>query len=99
MKKETVDNDEILNIVNEIGEENRKVEEMKKDYPIEIEKLEQSLLNYIRENDLNLLRTELPDKWKNLTKKLAYPYEYLNSIKIIKNLLKYKRKNISSVNL
>ena len=32
------------------------------------------------ENDLKSLKTELPDKWKCSTKKLAYPYEYLNSI-------------------
>ena len=32
------------------------------------------------ENDLKLLKTEFPDKWKNLTKKLAYSYEYFKSI-------------------
>ena len=32
------------------------------------------------ENDLKLLKTRFPDEWKYLTKKLAYPYEYLNSI-------------------
>ena len=32
------------------------------------------------ENDLKLLKTGFPDKWKYLTKKLAYPYEYFNSI-------------------
>ena len=32
------------------------------------------------ENDLKNLKTELPDKWKFLTKKLAYPYEIFNSI-------------------
>ena len=26
-------------------------------------------------NYLELLKTEFPDKWKYLTKKLAYPYE------------------------
>ena len=31
------------------------------------------------ENDLNILKTEFPDKWKFLTKKVAYPYEYFNS--------------------
>ena len=30
-------------------------------------------LNYMRENDLKILKTEFPDKWKYLTKKLAYP--------------------------
>ena len=32
------------------------------------------------ENDLKILKTGIPDKWKYLTKKLAYPYEYFNSI-------------------
>ena len=32
------------------------------------------------ENDLKILKTGFPDKWKNLTKNLAYPYEYFNSI-------------------
>ena len=31
-------------------------------------------------NDLKILKTGFPDKWKSLTKKLAYPYEYFNSI-------------------
>ena len=41
----------------------------------------EALLNYIGENDLNILKTEFPDnKWKYLTKKLAYPYDYFNSL-------------------
>ena len=32
------------------------------------------------ENDLKILETEFPDKWKYLTKKSANPYEYFNSI-------------------
>ena len=32
------------------------------------------------ENDLKILKTGFPDKWKHLTKKLAYPYEYFNSV-------------------
>ena len=42
--------------------------------------LEEALLDYMRENDLKILKTGFPDKWKFLTKKLAYPYEYFNSI-------------------
>ena len=51
---------------------------MKKDYPDKINELEEALLNYIGENDLKILKTGFPDKWKYLTKKLAYPYEYFN---------------------
>ena len=32
------------------------------------------------EKVLKFLKTGFPDKWKNLTKKLAYPYEYFTSI-------------------
>ena len=32
------------------------------------------------ETDLKILKTEFPDKWKCLTKKLAYPDEYFDSI-------------------
>ena len=32
------------------------------------------------ENDLKILKTGFPDKWKYFTKKLAYPYEYFNCI-------------------
>ena len=63
----------------------------KKDYPEEIKKLEEALLDYMGENDLKILKTGFPDKWKYLTKKLAYPYEFFNSIedyqKPVNNLL------------
>ena len=53
---------------------------MKKDYPNEIKNFEESSLNVMGENDLKILKTGFPDKWKFLTKKLAYPYDYFNSI-------------------
>ena len=34
------------------------------------------------ESYLNFLKTGFPDKWKYLTKKLAYPYEYFNCIDV-----------------
>ena len=80
LKKEIVDNDYILNIVTDIGEYNRTIKDLKKDYPDKIHELEEALLNYIGENDFKILKTGFPDKWKYLTKKLAYPYEYFNSI-------------------
>ena len=67
--------------------------DLKKKYPDKINELEEAFLDYIGENDLKLLKTEFPDKWRYLTKKLAYPYEYFNSIedsrlsKTITNLL------------
>ena len=87
LKEEIVDNNEILNIVNEIKllvkenkSKNVSIKDLMKDYPKEIEKLEEALLIYIGENDLKILKAGFSDKWKNLTKKLAYPYEYFNSI-------------------
>ena len=79
LKKEIVDNNEILDIVNKIVED-KTIRDLKKDYPKEIKKLEEVLLKYMGENDLEILKTGFPDKWKYLSKKLAYPYEYFNSI-------------------
>ena len=92
LKEEIVDNDEILDIFNKIVEDDRTIKELKKDYPDKIDELEEALLNYIGENDLKILKRGFPDKWKYLTKKLAYPYEYFNSIeeyqKPVENLKK-----------
>ena len=79
LKEEIVDNDEILNIVNKIVEEDKTFKDLKKDYPNEIKNLEEALLEYMGDNDLEILKTGFPDKWKFLTEKLAYPYEYFNS--------------------
>ena len=80
LKNEIVDNDEIMGIVKKIVEDDRAIEDFKKEYPKEIKNLEEALLNYMGEKYLKILKTEFPDKWKYLTKKLAYPYEYFNSI-------------------
>ena len=64
LKNEFVDNDEILSSVNEIGEEDGTVEDLKKHYPNKIKKLEEALDNYISENDLKISKTEFLDKWK-----------------------------------
>ena len=85
-KDEIVDNDEILDIVNKIEEnypeeieDDRTIKNLKKCYPEEIENLEEALLNYMGDY-LKILKRGFPDKWKYLTKKLAYPYEYFNCI-------------------
>ena len=44
------------------------------------------------EKDLEFLKTEFPDKWKNLTKKLVFCYENFNSPLI---LTTYKKKTSS----
>ena len=80
LKKEIVDNDEILDIVNKIVEDDRTIEDLKKEYPNEIKNLEEVLLEYMGKNDLKILKTGFPDKWQYLTKKQAYTYEYNNSI-------------------
>ena len=80
MKKKSVDNDDILNIVNEIKEKDKTIEDSKKDYPDKIRNSEEALLKYIEENDPKVLKTGFPDKWKYLTEKLAFPYGFLNCI-------------------
>ena len=68
LEEEIVDNNEILNIVNEmkmlITEDkykNGSIKDLKKDYPDENNKLEETLLNYMGENDLKILKTGFPD--------------------------------------
>ena len=80
LKKENIDNDFILNIVNDIGEYNRTIEDLEKDWPDRNKELENALLDFMGENDLKNLKDEFGNKWKNLTKKLAYPFEFFNSI-------------------
>ena len=62
LKEEIVDNDEIFYIVNKIVEEDKTIKDLKKDYPDEINKLEEALLDYTGENDLKNLKTGFPDK-------------------------------------
>ena len=64
LKEESVDNGEIVNIVNEKVEEDKTIKDLKKDYPDKTKKLEETLLDYMVQNDLKLLKTEFPDKWK-----------------------------------
>ena len=64
LKEEIVDNDEILNIINEIIEDDKIFKDLKKDYPEEIENLEEALLDYIGKNDLKILKSGFPYKWK-----------------------------------
>ena len=75
-----------MNIVNKIVEDDRTTEDLRKVYPEENKISEESLLNYIVENDLKILKTGFPDKWKYLTKKLAV-MNTLTVSKIIKVLL------------
>ena len=70
-EEKTVDNDEILNFVNETKMlitdykyKNDSIKDLKKDYPDEISKFEEALLDYMGENDLKILKTGFPDKWK-----------------------------------
>ena len=86
LKKEVIGDDKILNIINELEnlidktKRNQSISTLKKKYPDKNNELEEALLNYMGEYDLKILKTEFPDKWKYLTKKLAYPHEYFNSI-------------------
>ena len=71
LEGENVDNDDILNTIIEINlltkedtYKNDSFKDLKKAYPDKIKNLEETLLNYMGENDLKLLKTEFPDKWK-----------------------------------
>ena len=53
LKKEVLDNDEILDIVNKIVEDDRTIEDLKKNQLNE-KKLHEALLNYNGKNDLKI---------------------------------------------
>ena len=71
LKKEIVDNDELLNFVNEILEEDKTIKDLKKDYQDKNAELEETLFKYMGENDLRTLKRGFPDKWNYLTKKIG----------------------------
>ena len=76
----------MLNIVKEIektlgkDENKRTIDDLKEDIPTEIEKSEKALNIYMGESNPKTLKKEFPDKWKYLTKKIAFPYEYFNCL-------------------
>ena len=87
MKKEIVESNSFLNFFNEIETliskdryDGDSIGNFKGAFPFEIERLEQVWKKYISGNDLSKLKTEIYDKWKHLSKKLAYPYEYIDSL-------------------
>ena len=86
LKKEVIGDDRKLNIINDLEnmidktKRNQYISTLKKKYPDKINELEEAFLDSLGGNDLKILKTEFPEKWRYLTKKLAYPYEYFNSI-------------------
>ena len=106
LKEENVDNDEIKKVVNEMKKllkegryHNDSIKGLNRDYPNKIEKLEEASLKYIGEHDLKILNTEFPDnRWKYLTKNLAYPYKKFNSLDDNQKLLTNQKRKTSSVN-
>ena len=80
-KTETSGDEKISNIVNEIEtltSEGRFIKDIEKDFPNEIEKLEEALNKYRIENDLRTLKTEFPDYWKYLNTELDYPNDFFS---------------------
>ena len=103
-RQEIVGDDNILHIVNVIEAifskdkyNNESTEDLKKNFPDEIEKLEEALNNYRSENDLKFLKTEFPDKWKFLNKNLVYPYEFFISVNDYQKPVDNLNNKISSV--
>ena len=63
MRTEIFDDDEILNFVNEIetlASVDRTIEDIKKDFEDEIEKLGKSVNIYLSENDIKILKSRIP---------------------------------------
>ena len=77
LEEEVANNDEIIYILDEVKilvtedkYQNDSINDFKKDYPDKIIELEEAILNYMRGNDLNFLKTQFPYKWRYLTKKI-----------------------------
>ena len=68
MKEEIIGDDETLFIVTELGEADLTINDLKKDSPDKIETLQEALNIHLSENNLFILKTEFPDKWKYLKK-------------------------------
>ena len=67
--------------VKEVSYSNDYFEDLKKDYPDEINKLEEALIKYLGDNELKILKSEFPDNWWNyLTKNLSHLFEIFTSI-------------------
>ena len=104
LKKEVIGDDKILNIINELEnlidktKRNQSTSTLKKKYLDKSNELGEALLNYMGEHDPKILKTEFPDKWKYLFKKLANPYEYFNSIVDYKKPVDNLENKISLVN-
>ena len=101
LKKEIVCDDNISNIVNEVEtliSEDRTIENNKMVFRNEIGRLEGALNNYKSEKDPKFLKTEIRDKRKYLSKKVAYPYEYFNSIDDYQKTVNNSKKRTSLLN-
>ena len=77
-EEKSVDNDEILNIVNGINKlikkdkfKNASIKDLKKDYPDKIVELEEALLDYMGENDLKLLKNRISLHMENFNYKFS----------------------------
>ena len=89
LKEEIVDIDEISNIFNETGEEDKTIKDSKKDYPNEFKNLEGALFKYMEENDLKNSKTGFPDKCKFLIENWHIHLNILIVSTIIKKLLTF----------
>ena len=82
---------DIETLISEDRYNNDSIEDFKKkEFPNQIEKLEDSLKNNTSENDPIILKTEFPDKWNCLRKNLAYlkNFSVVSMVKPINNIKK-----------
>ena len=67
-------------LISEDRYDNDTIEDLKKDFPVEFVNLEEALIIFKSENDLNILKLEIPEDWTYLNKSVAYPYGHFNSL-------------------
>ena len=52
----------------------------KKDFPDEIGKFVETVINYIPENDVHFMNTEFTDKWNYPKENFSYLYDYFHCL-------------------
>ena len=92
--KKNAEKDEFFHLINEKEEEDRTIEDSKKDYPDKTEKLEETLVTYISEDDPKKLKTDFPDKSKYLNQKGLFLMNNSRLLMIFKNRLVICKKRL-----
>ena len=83
LEKEILGDDVIIKMINEVetlNKSHRTIVDVNEDFPVEFEKIEQALKNYISERGFEFLKAEFHYNWVCFSEKSANLYEYFSSV-------------------